>query len=163
MALEFTAGIEEEDPEKTAADKAAEQIQHWDAEVCSNLMATPQGRYWVERFLDFCCEDAELYRDDGDALGMAKRDGLAKAGRYVRVQLEAHCPDRLLQMIRERRSRFARAQAAVAKREAARRPEVATATDQVGPLDAAADRQREEFDREEAARVKAAKKPKGDG
>ena len=161
MPLEFTAGIEEEDPEKTAADKAAEQIQHWDAEVCSNLMATPQGRYWVERFLDFCCEDAELYRDDGDALGMAKRDGLAKAGRYVRVQLEAHCPDRLLQMIRERRSRFARAQAAVAKREAARRPETVEAA--VAPIEDAADRQQAEYERQAAAEAKAKKKPKGDG
>ncbi len=161
MPLEFTAGIEEEDPEKTAADKAAEQIQHWDAEVCSNLMSTPQGRYWVERFLDFCCEDAELYRDDGDALGMAKRDGLAKAGRYVRVQLEAHCPDRLLQMIRERRSRFARAQAAVAKREAARRPETVEAA--VAPMDDAADRQQAEYERQAAAEAKAKKKPKGDG
>ena len=162
MPLEFTAGIEEEDPEKTAADKAAEQIQHWDAEVCSNLMSTPQGRYWVERFLDFCCEDAELYRDDGDALGMAKRDGLAKAGRWIRIQLEAHCPDRLLQMIRERRGRTARTRSAIAEREAAAEPAEAQLRG-ITPIEELADeqaRQAAEDAERERRKAKAEKKEK---
>ncbi len=107
-----------------ARETEAERIARWDAEVCSALMNTPQGRYFVERFLEYCCEGRDLYLNDGDALGMAMRDGLARAGRYLRIQLEEHCPDRLLQMIRERRSRIARAQAAVVAAEAAKQPEV---------------------------------------
>jgi hypothetical protein len=161
LPFDFLPGGDGDQADKTEAEKAAERVDEWDAGVCSSLMSTPQGRYWVERFLDFCCEDAELYRDDGDALGMAKRDGLAKAGRYVRVQLERHCPDLLLRMVRERRSRFARAQAALAAKEAARRPEVKAG--EVSPFEDAADRQAAEFEREEAARRKTETKPKGDG
>lgn len=106
-----------------ARETEAQRVARWDAEVCTNLMGTPQGRYWVERYLEFCCEGRDLYLNDGDALGMAMRDGLARAGRYLRIQLEEHCPDRLLQMIRERRSRLARAQAAVAAQEAAKQPQ----------------------------------------
>ena len=117
----------------------AQRIAHWDAEVCNALMSTPQGRFFVERFLDFCCEDQELYRDDGDALGMAKRDGLVKAARWLRVQIEAYCPDRWLQMIRERRGRVARAQAAIAAAEAARKPDVSISG--TTPIEAMADEQ----------------------
>src|ERR1700687_5899430 len=95
----------------------AERIAEWDGKVLNDLMSTPQGRYFVERHLDFCCEGRDLYLNDGDALGMAMRDGLARAGRKLRIELEEHCPDRLLQMVRERRGRIARAQAELARRE----------------------------------------------
>ncbi len=117
----------------------AQRITRWDAEVCTSLMSTPQGRYFVERFLEFCCEGRDLYLNDGDALGMAMRDGLARAGRYLRIQLEEHCPDRLLQMIRERRSRLARAQAAVAAAEASKQPQ--DAHDGMTPVERMADEQ----------------------
>lgn len=122
-----------------ARETEAQRIARWDAEVCTNLMGTPQGRYWVERYLEFCCEGRDLYLNDGDALGMAMRDGLARAGRYLRIQLEEHCPDRLLQMIRERRSRLARAQAAVAAQEAAKQPE--DTHDGLTPVERMADEQ----------------------
>ncbi len=134
----------------------ADRIARWDAEVCNALMGTPQGRFFVERFLDFCCEDAELYRDDGDALGMAKRDGLAKAGRWLRVQIEQHCPDLLLRMIRERRGRIARAQVAIAEREAAGDDERPSG---LSPIEAAADEQAR-LAAEEAAAAERKPKPK---
>ena len=99
--------------------KEADRIASWDAEVLNALMQTPQGRFFVERFMDYCGEGQELYLNDGDALGMAKRDGLARAGRWWRIMLEQHCPDRYLQMVRERRSRIARAQAKIKENEAA--------------------------------------------
>lgn len=131
----------------------AQRIARWDAEVLNALMSTPQGRYWVERHLDFCCEGRDLYLNDGDALGMAMRDGLARAGRKLRIELEEHCPDLLLRMVRERRGRFARAQAEMAAKEAAAAP-----ADQVGelsPIEAMADDQA----REEAERLERAKRP----
>lgn len=117
----------------------AQRVARWDAQVLTGLMSTPQGRYFVERFLDFCCEGRDLYLNDGDALGMAMRDGLARAGRYLRIALEEHCPDQLLRMVRERRGRFARAQAEIAAREAA---QAAPAEDQfLSPIELMADEQ----------------------
>lgn len=135
----------------------AERIARWDAEVCNALMSTPQGRYLMERFLDFCQEGTELYRDDGDALGMAKRDGTARAGRWWRVMLEEHCADRFLQMIRERRGRIARAQAEIRKQQAANEPDEATAG--LTPIDVLADEQARVAAQEAAA---AARKPKAE-
>jgi hypothetical protein len=117
----------------------AERIARWDAEVVSNMMSTPQGRFLMERFLDFCSEGQELYRDDGDALGMAKRDGSARAGRWWRIMIEEHCPDRYLQMVRERRSRIARISAELRSAETAREPET---DDTLSPIEAMADEQR---------------------
>lgn len=147
---------EEEAP--ATRETEAERIGRWDAEVCVSLMSTPQGRFMMERFLDFCCEGQELYRDDGDALGMAKRDGTARAGRWWRVMLEQHCPDRFLQMVRERRGRIARAQAAVAQREAARQPDDEQSG--VTPIEAMADEQRRIGEEEAAAAARKAKQPK---
>lgn len=160
MALGFTKPAED-DPEAVERAAAAEKIDNWDAEVLTALMGTPQGRYLIERYLDFCCEGQELYLDDGDALGMAKRDGMAKAGRWWRIKLEQHCPDRLLQMIRERRGRMGRQEAAIKAREAAREvPEPS----ELSPIEAMADEQRREADEEAARAAKAGKggKKKGD-
>lgn len=63
----------------------------------------PYGRFLP--FLDYCCEGRDLYLNDGDALGIAIRDGLACAGRWWRVMLEEHCPDLFLRMLPERRGR----------------------------------------------------------
>lgn len=140
-----------------ARETEAERVARWDAEVLTALMSTPQGRYWVERHLDFCCEGRDLYLNDGDALGMAMRDGLARAGRKLRIELEEHCPDRLLQMVRERRGRVARAQADIAAREAASSHADETTT--LSPIEAMADEQaREEAER--ADRAKRAPKKK---
>ena len=149
MAVDFLPL--DDDPAAAERAAAAERIEQWDAEVISNLMGTPQGRYLMERFLDYCCEGQELYRDDGDALGMAKRDGMGRAGRWWRIKIEEHCPDMLLRMIRERRSRMARAQKAVAAREALHKPEE---PGELSPIEAMADEQRRVADEEAAAAAK---------
>ena len=121
MALEFQPPADDaSDADKRASE--ADKLAEWDAKVITDLMSTPQGRHWVDRHLDFCCEGRDLYLNDGDALGMAMRDGLARAGRKLRVEIETYCADLYLRMVRERRGRMARAQAAVAKREASARP-----------------------------------------
>lgn len=132
-----------------------ERIYEWDHEVLTALMNTPQGRYFVDRYLDFCCEGRDLYLNDGDALGMAMRDGLARAGRWWRIQLEEHCPDRYLQMVRERRSRIARAQAALAAEEAARSPQ--DRHDGMTPIERMADEQLRAAEEEAEAARKAEK------
>jgi len=134
---------------------AAEVIAERDRQVCEALMSTPQGRHLMERFLDFCCEGRELYLDDGDALGMAKRDGLAKAGRWWRMMLEEHCPDLFLRMIRERRGRFARAQAALKKKEAEAEAESSGLTESGTPIEARADDQKREADKEAERKAEA--------
>lgn len=117
----------------------ADRIAEWDRQTCTALMSTPQGRFLMERFLDFCCEGRDLYLNDGDALGMAMRDGMARAGRWWRVMLEEHCPDLFLRMIRERRGRFARAQAAIKRQEA--EGEATELTPSGTPVEAMADEQ----------------------
>jgi hypothetical protein len=135
----------------------SERIARWDAEVLNNLMSTPQGRYWVERHLDFCCEGRDLYLNDGDALGMAMRDGLARAGRKLRIELEEYCPDLLLRMVRERRARLGRAVAELAKREAAEREPAVS--EHGTPIEAMADEQAR-VAAEEAERAARKAKPK---
>jgi hypothetical protein len=93
--------------EHEAASEAG-RVRHWDEEVLTALMNTPQGRFWVERLLDLCGVGRPLYLDDGDALGMAKRDGRADIGRYLETQLQEYVPDQFVRMIRERRTRMER-------------------------------------------------------
>lgn len=139
-----------DDPDQP--DDNAERIARWDAEVCHHLMSTPQGRFLMERFLDFCCEGRDLYLNDGDALGMAMRDGMARAGRWWRVMLEEHCPDLFLRMVRERRGRFARAAAALKKQEA--EAEADGLTPSGTPIEALADDQERQAAEEQARRTK---------
>jgi hypothetical protein len=86
----------------------ADQTRDWDAEVLNGLMGSPKGRYWMERLLDRCGSRQPRFLGDGDALGAAKRDGKAEIGDFLEDQLEQHCPDRFLQMIRDRRARLGR-------------------------------------------------------
>jgi hypothetical protein len=132
---------------------AADRIAEWDAKVCHDLMSTPQGRFLMERFLDYCCEGRDLYLNDGDALGMAMRDGMARAGRWWRVMIEEHCPDLFLRMIRERRSRFARAQARLKAQETEAQDDGLTPSGT--PIEAMADEQERKAAEEEARRAKA--------
>lgn len=149
----MTSPSEDPPPRQTEAERIAE----WDGKVLNDLMSTPQGRYFVERYLEFCCEGRDLYLNDGDALGMAMRDGLARAGRKLRIQFEEHCPDLYLRMIRERRSRIARAQAAIGAREAASSPDAAHSG--LTPVEEMADEQARLAAGEAAA---GARKPKKD-
>jgi hypothetical protein len=110
-----------DEDERTAARRAGD-TETWDAQAITNLMATPQGRYFMERLLDLTGARHGLYGNDGDALGMAWRDGKAEIGRYLETLLLEHCADRYMQMIRERRQRFDKAMRSQT-REQARRDE----------------------------------------
>ncbi len=140
----------------------ADKVAEWDARAVHDLMGTPQGRYLMERFLDFAQEGRDLYLNDGDALGMAMRDGMARAGRWWRVKLEEHCPDLFLRMVRERRGRFRRAQEALRKQETEVEPD--GLTDSGTLAEALADEQARQAREEEARQAKAARqqRPKKD-
>lgn len=140
------------DDDRTAARRAGEP-ENWDQKVVTDLMDTPQGRFWMERLLDLCGAHHPVYAHDGDALGMAFRDGKADIGRYLETQLEEHCPDLMLRMIRERRARFARQQEKLA-REQARRDAETTAHSGVTSVEELADQQRAEAEAEQAAKRK---------
>lgn len=85
--------------ERSAAGRQAA----WDKDVVGGLLATPNGRYWVERLLEFC----EMY----DTVHTSIDDTLIKLGRrqvgaYMLDQIEQFAPDAYLRMIRERRARL---------------------------------------------------------
>lgn len=94
------------DEDERIAARQAGDPETWDRYAINILMTEPQGRRWMERLLDLCGAHHALYGNDGDALGMAWRDGKAEIGRYLETQLQEHAPDRFMQMIRERRNRF---------------------------------------------------------
>lgn len=84
------------------------QHEEWDKKVLEEIMASAHGRYWMERLLDRCGTNQELYLNDGDVYAALKRDGRADIGRYLEGQLQDHTPDLFLRMIRERRARIQR-------------------------------------------------------
>lgn len=130
-----------EQDDRTAARRAGEP-ESWDGKVLNELMATPQGRFFVERFLEFTGLGRPVYLNDGDALGMAHRDGLGNAGRYWETALLEHCPDLYLRMIRERRTRVERERQRQ-EREAARRDGPQDGHSGVTSIDELADQQLE--------------------
>lgn len=144
------------DEERTAARRAGEP-ENWDAKVLNDLMATPQGRFWMERLLDRCGAGHAVYGHDGDALGMAWRDGRGDIGRYLMSQLESYCPDLYLRMLRDRRTRVERAREK-AEREEARRSGESEAHSGVTAIEELADTQRREAEAEAARQAAAAKK-----
>jgi len=97
----------EQEPDEAKAE--ADKTHEWDAEVLNNLMSNPKGRYWMERLLDRCGSRLPRFLGDG----------------------EEHCPDRFLQMIRDRRARVGRAQKKLEEQEAQQRnrPKGVTAID----------------------------------
>lgn len=109
-----------EQPDDRTAARRAGDPDTWDEQVLTGIMQTPQGRFWMERLLDLTGARMALYGNDGDALGMAWRDGKAEIGRWLETQLETYCPDLYLRMIRERRTRMER-QASKITREQTRR------------------------------------------
>jgi hypothetical protein len=92
---------------RTAARRAGD-TETWDEKVLTALMTTPQGRYWMERLLEFCNVGGSAYHWDGDTAAAMKRDGMADVGRYLERELQTYCPDLYVRMIRERRGRAER-------------------------------------------------------
>lgn len=140
--------------DRTAARRAGD-TETWDAEALTSLMSTPQGRYWMERLLDVAGAHFKTYNNDGDALGMAWRDGKAEVGRYIEAQLESYCPDLYLRMVRDRRVRYQQ-QAKRLEREQLRRDGPSSEFGGITDIEALADKQRAE----ELAAIEAAKKKK---
>lgn len=134
--------------DRTAARRAGER-ENWDSTVVNGIMDTPQGRYWMERLLDRCGAGHAVYGHDGDALGMAWRDGRGDIGRFLTGQLETFCPDLYLRMIRERRARVERARAK-AEREETRREGGPEQHSGVTSIEELADAQRHEAEAQAA-------------
>ena len=94
--------------DRTAARRAGDP-ETWDAKVLADLMATPQGRFWMERLLDLTSPGGGFTGDGAAmALGLAFDRGKDEIRRYLETQLNDYCPDLYLRMIRERRARFER-------------------------------------------------------
>jgi|SRR5579862_794025 len=119
------------DEDRTAARRAGEP-ERWDAEVLTSLMSTPQGRFWCERLLEFCGGGRAVYHYDGDALGMAARSGKMEVLDWMETQLQTHCPDLYLRMVRERRERILRAKEKADREEARRAAKERSGFDQEG-------------------------------
>ena len=111
------------------------------------IMASYEGRRWMADLLERSNMYADVYRFDGDSLGMAFRDGQANTGRYLLGQIDEFAPNEYQRLIRERRERIKRMMEAAEK---ARKAE----TDQPEPravLDDWADQQAAFYD---AAKLK---------
>ena len=149
----------DQQPDDRTAARRAGDPETWDAKVLNDLMMTPQGRYWMERLLD---KTATVGGFGGDgtsiALGLAWRAGGAEVGGYLEGQLQDHCPDLYVRMIRERRERAARA---IEKEARAQRRQDGQPFEHSGytMMDGLAEKQRVEA---EAEAAKAKKKPKND-
>lgn len=122
-----------EQERRTSAGRATKRAE----DTIGVIMATIEGRWWMADLLERCNTYASLYRNDGDALGMAFRDGLADTGRYLLAQIEEHAPDLYARMMRERRTRIEKARERV---EDQRKATVAPESDET-PVESALDQQ----------------------
>ena len=130
------------------------QKERWSADTIQTIMATAEGRWWMSELLERCNMFSGTYRHDGDALGMAWRDGTSEIGRFMFAQLDEHTPDLFMKMIRERRNRIERArETAEEARKAAERGEEPLAD----PFDDILDQQRADYDRMRQAAQEATK------
>lgn len=70
------------------------------------VMGSYEGRRWMWELLSFCGPYQSRYTGDGDALGMAWRDGRAAVGGRLLEMVDAHAPDLYLRMVREHQTRL---------------------------------------------------------
>lgn len=85
--------------ELTAAGRQAKA----DKDVVLNLLSTPDGRYWVERVLEFC----DIYNaENASADVLFIRLGRKQVGLHLLSMIELHASDAYLRMIRERQARL---------------------------------------------------------
>lgn len=99
-------------------DSAAEN--KWEGEFWKAAMSEPAGRHVIADLLDKCGSRQRRFNGDGDTHAAAFRDGAASIGDHIESMLEQHCPDRWMQMIRERRAWLGRAKKNLADEEARR-------------------------------------------
>ena len=122
---------------------AAGRQTKWDGEVLIGLLSTPNGRYWMERVLEFCRMNDAIHISTEDTLiGLGRR----QVGLYLLDQIEQHTPDSYHRMIRERRARLTALE--VKKVEADRRQrklDSVTEFDDLTPLERMMDQQAAEL------------------
>ena len=82
---------------------AAGRLAAADKRVVAGLLATPEGRYWVERLLEFCgLYDYDYRGSDELHIGLGRK----QVGGYVLNEIETHVPDILARFVVERRARI---------------------------------------------------------
>ena len=135
-------------PDETELDKT----EQWAEQFWQSALSDPKGRFVVSELLDRCGARQPRFLDS-DYIAAARRDGRAEIGDLIESEIERYCPDRLLQMMRERRSRIVRAQKKLTSEEAGKpqgNPSGRTALDEL------ADQQKAEEDAKAAIRAREA-------
>ena len=135
-------------PDDTELDKT----EQWAEQFWQSALSDPKGRFVVSELLDRCGARQPRFLDS-DYIAAARRDGRAEIGDLIESEIERYCPDRLLQMMRERRSRIVRAQKKLTSEEAGKpqgNPSGRTALDEL------ADQQKAEEDAKAAIRAREA-------
>ena len=95
MTAEEEARLQEE---RSAAGRVAAA----DKRVVEGLLATPEGRFWTERLLEFCGLYDYDYRGAHELhIGLGRK----QVGGYVLNEIEKHAPDTLARFVIERRLR----------------------------------------------------------
>ena len=84
--------------ERSAAGRQAKA----DKDVVTALLSTTNGRYWVERLLDFCAMHDTVHTSIDDTL---IKLGRRQVSAYILDQIDQHCPDAHVRLILERRAR----------------------------------------------------------
>jgi len=79
-----------------------------EAATLALVMGSYEGRRWMWALLAFTGPYQARYLGDGDALGMAWRDGRAAVGARLLEQIDRHCPEMYLRMVREHQTRLAK-------------------------------------------------------
>ena len=81
---------------------AAGRLAAADKRVVLGLLTTAEGRFWVERLLEFCGLYDYDYRGDAELkIGLGRK----QVGGYVLNEIETHAPDILARFVVERRVR----------------------------------------------------------
>ena len=135
-------------PDETELDKT----EQWAEQFWQGALSDPKGRFVVSELLDRCGARQPRFLDS-DYIAAARRDGRAEIGDLIESEIERYCPDRLLQMMRERRSRIVRAKKKLTSEEAGKpqgNPSGRTALDEL------ADQQKAEEDAKAAIRAREA-------
>ena len=124
-------------PDDTELDKT----EQWAEQFWQSALSDPKGRFVISELLDRCGARQPRFLDS-DYIAAARRDGRAEIGDFLESEIERFCPDRLLQMMRERRSRIVRAQKKLASEDKAQpqgNPSGRTALDELADAQKAED------------------------
>ena len=132
---------EPDDTQKRQAGREAKMT----GDTLALVMGSYEGRFWMAELLARCNTFSPCYRQDGDALGMAWRDGMADIGRFLLAQLDEHAADSYQRMIRERRARIERVREKAEEDRKAQDAALEAGKNALSPLDAMADEQARKY------------------